>query len=362
MPRWGTASVLAGAQMPRQRPLQLLDTLAGYGGDGVELELLSFHMRGQFFQLLGIGGVELGGADDHGFLRQGKLDFRAWIVVHRLLGGSYREAIQLLVDDFEIFNGIGAAAGIAHIHQVEQQAGALDVAKELSAKAGAEVRAFNKAGHVGDNVGELIGLLADGDDAEVGFEGSEGVVGDFGPGGGDARDQSGLAGVGVADQADVGEQLEDKAVVALFARTAQFVLARGLVDGGGEMLVAAAPATAFSDDDLLIGSLEVVNQLAGVLVKEGRADRDLERDGIAIEAGAVGAHAVLSALALVFRVVAEVDEGVVALRADHDDIAAAAAVAAGGTASGNELLAAEGHAAIAAVAGFDANFCFIDEH
>jgi hypothetical protein len=57
-----------------------------------------------------------------------------------------------------------------------------------------------------------------------------------------------------------------------------------------------------------------------------------------------------------------VDQRVVALRADHDDVAAAAAVAARGAAAGNELLPPEGHAAVAAVAGLDANFCFIDEH
>ena len=134
------------------------------------------------------------------------------------------------------------------------------------------------------------------------------------------------------------------------------------MDGGGEVLVAASAASAFGDDDALVGLCEVVDQLAGVLVVEGGADRDLQDDGVAVEAGAVGAHAVLAALGLVLGVVAEVDQGVVALGADHDDVAAAAAVAAGGTAAGHELLAPEGHAAVAAVAGFDANFCFIDEH
>jgi len=73
-------------------------------------------------------------------------------------------------------------------------------------------------------------------------------------------------------------------------------------------------------------------------------------------------HAVLAALALVLGVVSEVDEGVVALRGDHDHVAAAAAVAARWAAAGHELFAAEGHAAVAAVAGLDANSCFIDEH
>ena len=69
-----------------------------------------------------------------------------------------------------------------------------------------------------------------------------------------------------------------------------------------------------------------------------------------------------AALRLVLGVVAEMDQRVVALRADHEDIAATAAVAARGTAAGNEFFAPEGHAAIAAVASLDANFCFINEH
>jgi hypothetical protein len=229
-----------------------------------------------FFSLSGLAESILVAQTIMVFFASGKLDCGAGIVVHGLLGGGDGEAGQLLVDDLEVFHGVGAAAGVAHIDQVEQQAGALDVAEELGAEAGAEVGAFDEAGHVGDDVGELVGLFADGDDAEVGLEGGEGVIGDFGLGGGDAGDEGGLAGVGVADQAYVGEELEDQAVVALFAGAAEFVLARGLVDGGGEVLVAAAAAPAFGDDDALVGGLEVVDQLAGVLVVKSCADRDLQ--------------------------------------------------------------------------------------
>ena len=110
------------------------------------------------------------------------------------------------------------------------------------------------------------------------------------------------------------------------------------------------------------GSLKVVDQLAGFLVVKGCADRNLQDDGVAVEAGAVGAHAVLAALRLVLGVEAEMDEGIVALRGLHDHVAATAAVAARGSAAGDELLTAEGHAAVAAVAGFYANFGFVDEH
>ena len=131
---------------------------------------------------------------------------------------------------------------------------------------------------------------------------------------------------------------------------------------GGEVLVAASAAPAPGDHELLVGLTEVVNQLSGLLVVEACTDRDLQNNRVAVQAGAIRAHAVFAALRLVLRVVAEMDEGIVALRASHYDIAATAAVSSTRTAAGNELLAPEGHAAVTAVAGFDANFCFIDEH
>ncbi len=79
------------------------------------------------------------------------------------------------------------------------------------------MRAFDEAGHVGYGEGFFVGRVADLDYAEIGFEGGEGVVRDLGAGGGEARDQRGFADVGVADQADVGEQAELEAIVVGFA-------------------------------------------------------------------------------------------------------------------------------------------------
>jgi hypothetical protein len=56
--------------------------------------------------------------------------------------------------------------------------------------------------------------------------------------------------------------------VALFPGPTEFVLAWGLVDRGGEVLVSAAPTTAAGDDDLVIESGEVVDEFAGVVVIE----------------------------------------------------------------------------------------------
>ena len=207
-----------------------------------------------------------------------------------------------------------------------------------------------------------MGEVADLDDAEVGLEGGEGVVGDFRLGGGEAGDEGRFADVGIADQAGVGEQTEFEAVAALFAGAAEFVLARGLMGAGGEVLIAAASASSAGDDDGVAGVGEVVDELAGGVVEEEGSDGDVEGGGLGGGAGAVGAEAVATALGFVLGIEAEVDEGVVGERGRHEDVAAVTAVTTGGTAAGNELFAAEGHAAVAAVPGFDANSCFIDKH
>src|ERR1700757_1372335 len=107
---------------------------------------------------------------------------------------------------------------------------------------------------------------------------------------------------------------------------------------------------------------EIVHQLTRKLVVDHRAHRNFEHDVLALAARLVRAFAVASALGLVLGIEAEMDQRVVALAGFHDDVAAAPAVAAGGAAARDELLAAKGHAAIAAVTGLYPNFGFIDEH
>ena len=94
------------------------------------------------------------------------------------------------------------------------------------------------------------------------------------------------------------------------------------------MLLAASAAPAARNDDALVGLREVVHQLAGLVVVDDGAHRNLQHDALALAAGPVGAFAVTAALRLVLGIEAEVDQRVVALAGFHDDIAAASAVAA----------------------------------
>jgi hypothetical protein len=63
-----------------------------------------------------------------------------------------------------------------------------------------------------------------------------------------------------------------------------------------------------------------------------------------------------------FRVEAKLEQGIGVLATDHDDVAAASAVAAARAAPRDELLPAEGEATVAAVAGLYEDSDFIDEH
>ncbi len=344
---------------------ELVDAFSGDGGDFEEGEFAAFGVGAEFFEFVGVADVGFGGDDNGGFGGEGGVEGAEFFgdgfevgdgvsaPIRRQIGGPGVRAVGAVVE---------REAEVGDVDEVDDDAGALDVAEELDAEAGAEVGAFDEAGEVGDGEGLGVGEVADLDDAEVGFEGGEGVVGDFGFGGGESGDEGGFADVGVADEAGVGEEAEFEAVVAGFAGSAEFVLAGGLVGGGGEVLVAASAAAAAGDDDGFVGAGEVVDELVGVVVVEEGADGDVEGDGGAGFAGAVGAHAVLAAAGFVFGVEAEVDEGVVGEGGRHEDVAAVSAVSAGGAAAGNEFFAAEGHAAVAAVAGLDADFCFVDEH
>ena len=208
----------------------------------------------------------------------------------------------------------------------------------------------------------ISSLVADHNHAQVGLQSGEGIVGNFGAGRGDARNQRGLADIGISDQAHVGQKFEFEAEYALFAGPTFFVFAGSLMGGGCEAGIAAAAAPAVGDDDALVGPGKVPDFLAGLLVVDDGADRDFQQNIHAFASGFVRAFAVASALRFVFRVEAEMDERVVALAGFHDDIATLAAVAAGRAAARDEFLPAEGEAAIAAVAGFDSDCGFIDEH
>ena len=183
------------------------------------------------------------------------------------------------------------------------------------------------------------------DHAEVGGERGEGVVGDLGPGPADDADERRLAGVGVADDADVGQQLELELEVLLLARGPVLRVARRLVGRGGEVDVAEAAAPALGDHHArqpgpMSTSSSPVSASRTSVPGGTRSTSVLAADAVHVAAVPLGA-----ALGLVLADVAVVEQrGELGVDLE-DHVAAVAAVAAGRAALGDELLPPPGDGA-----------------
>jgi hypothetical protein len=171
---------------------------------------------------------------------------------------------------------------------VDEHGAALDMAEEAVAEPLALMSAFDQAG----NIGQHEVALADGDDAEIGVERGEGVVGDLRLGGGDGGEEGRLAGIGQADEAGIGDQLQPQPDPLLGAEQAGIGATRRLVGAGLEMRVAEAAIAALEQGQLLADFGEVGDQRLAVLLEHLGADRHLEDRIAALGAMAVLAHAV----------------------------------------------------------------------
>jgi hypothetical protein len=107
---------------------------------------------------------------------------------------------------------------------------------------------------------------------------------------------------------------------------------------------------------------EIENSFARHLVVNHGTHRNLEFFAMAIGAGAVAALTMAAPLALVFGVVAELEQSILVAGGNHGDIAAPAPIAAARTAAGNIFLPAKSKTAVSAVTGLHENSYFINEH
>src|SRR5258708_28905942 len=140
------------------------------------------------------------------------------------------------------------------------------------------------------------------------------------------------------------------------------MLGRGLMGRGGQARVAFSSAAAARDEKCLPRVREVIELFAGMLVIGDGAHGHFELDRFALVSGAIAAFPVPAALRFVFGVETVAEQRVGVLARHHSDVAAAAAIAAAGTAARDILLAPERQTAVAAVARLYVDFGFVDEH
>ena len=303
------------------------------------------------------GALELGDALPHtaGIALVGDDDLRS-------LGKLRSIRLQLVVDDAIVLKRVATLETAADIDDVQDERGALDVAEELVSKATSLACALDEAGDVGDDVG----VVARADDAQIGHEGGERIIGDLGARGAHARDKGGFPDAGHADESGVGHELHLELDPMLQRGLALLGERRGSTGRRDEMGVAPAAAAAGCDDDALaiMGEVgDLVRGLHGLRI-------DLSNDGthgnlkdqilsvLSILASALAMRAALGAEMVLESVVDKRRELGVGL---DDDVTAATAVAAVGPALGNERLAAEGHASGSAVAALDVDTADVGE-
>jgi hypothetical protein len=202
------------------------------------------------------------------------------LAVGNWIGGEFAE------NHVEVADRVAARVQGGAVENVQQGGAAFDVAEELQAEALALAGAFDESGDVGDGVPHLTGV----DDTEVGVQGREGVVGDLGPGGGDGRDQAGLARRRVTDECDIRHGLELEEHVAFVAVGTQQGEPGGLALGGGEGGV-AEPALAAGGDDDAVADLGHIGELVTLGVLDDGAQRHGQLDDVAAVAVAVVTHA-----------------------------------------------------------------------
>src|SRR5579864_2849817 len=148
----------------------------------------------------------------------------------------------------------------------------------------------------------------------------------------------------------------------LFTLPARLVFRGRLMGGRSEVLVASSSTAPTRHQEPIAGLDEIVQHFAGFGIVDDGSNRNRKFNRFALPPAPVAALAMPASLGGVFRIKPEVKQSVVVLAGNQSDIAAASAVATARASSGYVLLPPEGQTTVSTIAGFYADFDFIDKH
>src|SRR5262249_27554482 len=154
----------------------------------------------------------------------------------------------------------------------------------------------------------------------------ERIVGNLRTRGAHRAQERALAGVGHADESDVGDEFEFKLEISLFAFCARLGVARGLVGGGFEMPVSLAALSTARDDDLLFGLVEIGQENLVVGVVDERAGGNADEQIVAGFTVLFFPHSALAGLGFPVMFAGEVEQRVAIRIGDKNNGATVATV------------------------------------
>ena len=274
----------------------------------------------------------------------------------RALGKLGRIIFQFFIDGVKIRHRVAPLAA-GHIHQMHQQAAAVDMPQEIMSQTRTLTGTLDDAGDIRHDEADTVVHIHN---AQIGIEGGEVVVGDLGVRLADNTQERGLAHVGKAHKTHIRQQLQLQNHIVTLAGKAGLGKAGHLTGGRGKMLIAPAASAALTEDErLLVG--HILDDLAGFGVPDQGAPRHADGEALTVLAAFAAALPVYAASGHIFALIAEVHKGGHIVVHLHDDAAAVAAVAAVGAAGRDIFFSVKGHRAVAAVAGSDAYARLINE-
>ena len=240
-----------------------LDTLVEGGGDGQDLG--AGNAPFEFAKVrFGVGFVHFVG--DH----QARTVDESGVIVPEFL----KQAVIVIPGQSTVHGG--------HVEQDNKRLAALDVAEEGMTEPDVAVGAFDEAGYVADGDPGVVRVF---DNADMGIEGGEGVGGDAGTRGRDCGQQRGFAGIGVADEADLGQEPQFEPEMTFFARFTGLGESGCLPRGGGEIAIAQAASAAAAEQELLAVLGEIGDEFSAQSIgkmgrRRGRGDWFLLTAGV----------------------------------------------------------------------------------
>ena len=232
---------------------------------------------------------------------------------------------ELNYDRLGLRHRVHAVVEWSRVHHVQQHTGALQMAQKLMAQTRAFRRPFDQARHIGHH---KTLLWRHTHHTQIGVQGGERVVSDFGPGVGDGCNQGGLARVGHAQQTHIGQHLQLQLERVPLAHPARRFLPGRAVGRTFVVHVAETTVAPFGQGDLLAGHQQLMQHLAGFGVGNDGAHRHLEHDVIALDAEHIGALAVFAAVRFKTAVEPKINQRVQAGVGHREYVPATATVAA----------------------------------
>ena len=156
---------------------------------------------------------------------------------------------------------------------MDQKFRPLHVLEELVPQPAPGVCSLDQPGNVGNH--ELMVVTCP-HESQVGVFRGEGIVGDLGVRPRKPAQEGRLAGIRLADEPHVGNQLQFERDSSRLPRFAPLELPGGPVGGRGEMLVAVPSPAAAGNHERLAVPGEVAQQKAAVRIENQRAGRDAD--------------------------------------------------------------------------------------